>query len=239
MENNWSANPSANEGTFGNEVINGSLLYGILGYLPEESCNVLILDGPNQGDIAVVLEENSYVVTRLCGESCTKPGCVSTNAEELPAEGFGAVISPGWFMDEGETERVSRQAYRLLVANGVFVGCVPGRFAAAIDNVVSSVANANTLANGIEGGTWQGAKELFTPLEIVQMLEAVGFEMTDLYGWQIALQELPQSKLGSSSWADNEIDALLELEFRLAQERSLLGVAPTIQFIAKKPGEPE
>jgi hypothetical protein len=50
----------------------------------------------------------------------------------------------------------------------------------------------------------------------------------------MAMSHMNIKKLGTSQWSDEELDELLDLEFRLGQERSLIGCAPTIQFIAKK-----
>ncbi|HNW32531.1 MAG TPA: hypothetical protein PKN77_07660, partial [Caldisericia bacterium] len=60
----FNPSPSMNEGTFASEVINRSLLYGILGYLPEEICNVLVLDGLKQTQMSLILENAGYKVAR-------------------------------------------------------------------------------------------------------------------------------------------------------------------------------
>jgi len=227
-------NPSKLEGTFGSEVVNRSLLYGVLGYLPEETCNVLILPGPKQGQMALLLESNGYQVSRLCDENDDMPGCINTNIDSLPEESFGVVIAPGWLAGEGETEKITRQAMRLLVDGGFFIGSVASRFAAAIDLAQISIDNAKLLASGIENKAWQESNELFTPNEVALVLEAVEFEVVDFYGWEIALSRLSDKQLGSYDWTEEQVESFMELEFRLAQERSILGIAPTIQFICKK-----
>ncbi|HOR46498.1 MAG TPA: hypothetical protein PLX04_02025 [Caldisericia bacterium] len=224
-----------NEGTFASEIINRSLLYGILGYLPEEICNVLVLDGPKQTQMALILENAGYKVARICPQKDDDPTCIASTTEGIDGESFGVVICPGWLSDNEDPEKISREAMRLLVQGGFFFGSVPGRFAAAVDCVPQSTSNASSIANGIDETQWWGTKELFTPNDIACELEAIGFEVVDLYGWEHALTKLPGEKLSATDWDEGFFEDFLELEFRLAQERSILGMAPTIQFVAKKP----
>lgn len=235
MQNKWNPNPKNFEGAFGNEASYKGFYYGMLGYLPDEPCKILILSGPKQGELALALEEAGYEAVKLTDPEHEIPGFLASRLDDVPSESFGVVISPGWLEAEGEAEKAAKQAYRILVDGGVYFGLVASRFAAAFDNVSSSISKSFSIANGIEGGEWLEAKELYTPNDIAILLEAVLFEVVDLFGWQIAIQNLPQEKLLSEKWDNDEMEKLMELEFRLAQERTIMGAAPTIQFVAKKP----
>lgn len=235
MQNKWNPNPKNFEGTYGNEASFKGFFYGILGYLPDEPCKILILPGPKQGELALVLEEAGYEAVKLTDPDHEIPGFLAAKLEDVPKESFGVIISPGWHEAEGEAEKFARQAYRILVDGGMYFGLVASRYAASLDNAGSSVSKSFSIANGIEGGEWLDAKDLFTPNDIAILLEAVMFEVVDLFGWQLAIQNLPQEKLLSEKWDSDEMDKLMELEFRLAQERTIMGAAPTIQFVAKKP----
>ena len=230
----WNPSPSKNEGTFGYEVTNRLLLYGFLGYLPEEASEVLILSGPKQAETAILLEQNGYEVTMLCDPDSEKPGCIGKTIYDIEPESFDAIVCPGWLTDVGETEKLCRQAKDVLREKGLFVGSFAGRYAASLDIVTKSVKIAKEVADGDESANWHGVSELYSPNEAICILEAVGFEVSDMFGWQMAMTKLPIKKLQSSDWSDDELDEICELEFRLAQERSVLGLAPTLQFVAKK-----
>lgn len=232
--NSWNPSPSKNEGTFGYEVINRLLLYGFLGYLPEDAGEVLIMQGPKQAEIAILLEQNGYEVTMLCDPGSENPGCLAKNISEMGGESFDAVVFPGWLTDYGQTEKLARQAMDVLRDKGLFVGSFAGRYAAVLDFASKSVRTARGIASSEQDASWHGATELYSPNEAITMLEAVGFEVVDMFGWQLSLSKIQKNKLDSSDWTDDEMDEICDLEFRLAQERSLLGCAPTIQFVAKK-----
>lgn len=232
--NNWNPSPSKNEGSFGYEVINRLLLYGFLGYLPEDACSVLLMHGPKQAEMAILLEQNGYDVTMLCNPGDDSPGCLAKNIKDIDSDSFDAVVFPGWLTDYGQTEKMARQAIDILKDKGLFVGSFPGRFAASLDFASKSLRTAKELASSEQEGSWHGATELYSPNESITMLEAVGFQVIDMFGWQLSLSRMPKNKLGSSDWTDDDMDEICDLEFRLAQERSLLGCAPTIQFVAKK-----
>lgn len=93
------------------------------------------------------LEENNFSITKLYNDISKQPEYLNVKIEELANEGFGAVISLGWFIDDGKTNRVSRKAKRLLTRNGIFIGCVAGRYAVSIDNIADSVTKASSIAN--------------------------------------------------------------------------------------------
>lgn len=232
--NNWNPSPSKNEGTFGYEVVNRLLLYGFLGYLPEDAGEILIMQGPKQAETAILLEQNGYDVTMLCDPGSENPGCLAKNINEMEGESFDAVVFPGWLTDYGQTEKLSRQAMDVLKDRGLFVGSFAGRYAASLDFVSKSVRTARDIASSEQDASWHGATELYSPNEAITMLEAVGFEVVDMFGWQLSLSNIPKKILASGNWTDDELDEICDLEFRLAQERSLLGCAPTIQFVAKK-----
>lgn len=230
----WNPSPSHGEGSLGYEAINRLMLYGFLGYLPEDASRALILSGPKQAEIAILLEENGYEVVMLCDPDSDRPGCVQTTMDKMEPESFDIVVAPGWLSDHGMTEKISRQAKEVLKDKGLFVSSLAGRFAAAMDLASLSVDASKLVVEGDESGSWHGTNELYSPNELICMLEAVGFEVVDLFGWQMAMSHMNIKKLGTSQWSDEELDELLDLEFRLGQERSLIGCAPTIQFIAKK-----
>lgn len=237
--NSWNPSPSKNEGTFSYEAVNRLLLYGFLGYLPQDSAQVLIMHGPKQAETAILLEQNGYDVTMLCEPECDDPGCLAKNLNQMDSESFDAVVFPGWLTDYGQTEKLARQAMDVLRDKGLFVGSFAGRYAAALDFASKSVRTARDIASSEQDTSWHGATELYSPNETITMLEAVGFEVVDMFGWQLSLLRMPKNKLSASDWTDDELDEVCDLEFRLAQERSLLGCAPTIQFVAKKIATPE
>jgi hypothetical protein len=239
-EGNWNPSPSKNEGSFGYEATNRLLLYGFLGYLPEDASDVLILSGPKQAEIAILLEQNGYGVTMLCDPDADTPGCIQRTISEMEPESFDAIVFPGWLTDHGNTEKLVRDAKDALREKGLLVGSFAGRFAAAIEIAGQSAKMAKSISDGEESGNWHGACELYSPNEAILMLEAVGFEVVDMFGWQLALSRMPHKMLHTSDWTDDQLDEICDLEFRLGQERSIMGCAPTIQFIAKKiTGEPE
>jgi SAM-dependent methyltransferase len=230
----WNPSPSSGEGSFGYEAINRLILYGFLGYLPEDASNALILSGPKQAETAILLEENGLEVTMLCDPDTQKPGCLQSSLDKIESDSFDLIIAPGWLSDFGATEKVARLAKDVLKEKGLFVSCFAGRYAAAMDIASKSVEASRLVVEGEDAGSWHGTSELYSPNEAICMLEAVGFEVVDLFGWQMAISRMGAKKLGTSDWSDDELNDILDLEFRLGQERSLLGCAPTIQFIAKK-----
>jgi len=232
--NSWNPSPSHGEGSLGYEAINRLMLYGFLGYLPEDASRALILSGPKQAEMAILLEENGYEVVMLCDPDSEKPSCVQTTLDKMEPESFDIIVAPGWLSDHGMTEKTARQAKEALKDKGLFVSSIAGRFAAAMDLASVSVEASKLVVEGDEAGSWHGTSELYNPNELICMLEAIGFEVVDLFGWQMAMSHMNVKKLETSQWSDEELDGLLDLEFRLGQERSLLGCAPTIQFIAKK-----
>jgi hypothetical protein len=239
--NSWNRNPIRNEGTLAHEIISKSIQYGIFGYLPEEPCAVIFTDGEFSHSISQSIEGIGFAVTRLCDEDQDIVGCTPDRLESMPERSFGAVISTGWLGGKSELEDTARTAFEKLREGGFFIGCAPGRFACSLDYVSSSPASAVSILdeNLARGGMWIDAEEMFTPQNLVVTLEAIGYKIIDLFGWQISLEKLNKDYLMKSDWSEGEIEGLLAVELRLAQERSLLGCAPTIQFVARKPNPDE
>lgn len=240
--NHWNRNPIKEVDTLANEVVSRSLLYGILGFLPAEKCAVLMTDGQFSPNIAAAIETAGYAVTRLCDPSEEEIGCVPELIDNMPDNSFGLVITTGWPENSADLENTARIAFSKLREGGLYIGCAPNRFACALDTIASEKFSetVNILDDNVgDNGNWFDAKELFTPRNLSVTMEAIGYKIIELYGWQIALERIPKETLLKSNWTNDEIEEIASIEFRLSHEKYLLGCAPTIQFVVKKPNPSE
>jgi len=241
MADKWNRNPNCGEGTLAGIAINKLLSYPIIGYLPDEECAVLVLDGENENETSNYLESSGFAVTKLCDPQSDIIGCIPEELQNMPNKSFGFIYSSSWLCDELELEKTSRLAFDKLREGGMFIGCIPNRLACSLSMISKSMSNAIELLddNTESQGNWDGVSECHSPQSLIVTLEAVGFTVVDIYGWQIALSMLSEDHLKKGNWTQNELDNLITIEYRLSQERNLIGCAPTIQFVAKKPNPAE
>lgn len=240
MTNKWNRNPGSTDDTLASEVVKRSIQYGLLGYLPEELCAVVVVDGEHSSELVLQIEENGYAVTRLCDRDKDIPGCTPESLDELPDRSFGLILTQGWLCGEGELEDVARTAFSKLREGGLFISSVPGKIAAVLDLTSDSATKAIGM---IDSPTpvchWDGVDESFEPNELIVTLEALGYELVDIYGWQVALNTLPEEILQKRNWSEGEIEDITKLEYMLSQNKTLLGAASTIQFVARRPNPAE
>lgn len=241
MARKWNRDPSKGRGTLAGTVIRKTLSYPLLGYLPDEKCAVMVLDGENDAEASSLLESSGYAVTRLCDPQMNTIGCVPEELKNMPDRSYGLIFSSSWLCGDSELEHTSRLVLSKLREGGIFVGCVPNRFACSLDAIDSSVSMAIDILdeNTDNEGDWVGVSEYYSPQSLVVTLEAIGLTVIDIFGWQIALSMLSDDRLIKDKWSQSEQDSLTAIEYRLSQERNLLGCAPTIQFVAKKPNPTE
>ncbi|HRV74474.1 MAG TPA: hypothetical protein P5106_02725 [Caldisericia bacterium] len=240
MANKWNRNPGSQDDNLATEVIKRSIQYGLLGYLPEELCAVVIVDGEHSSELALMIEDSGYAVTRLCDRDKDIPGCTPESLDELPDRSFGMIVTQGWLCGDGEFEDVARMAFSKLREGGLFVASVPGKIAVMLDLSGDSAVKAMRMIDSPTTDChWDGVDEAFEPNELAVTLEAIGFELVDIYGWQVALNNIPAEVLLKKNWDEKEIEDIIKLEYILSQNRTLLGAASTIQFVARRPNPAE
>jgi len=155
----------------------------------------------------------------------------------LPDQTFDFVLCEDGPISISDSQKVVAELGRVLKKEGKIWASVLGRYPLALAEAEKDPKKALELCKSeLNYVPYKGIERsrIFSPQELHNLFQQSGIEVIKIYGNRIVMRSLPENTQTMTNYGDKFFSGIADIELRLSEESSLLGMAEYLQIVGKK-----